>query len=286
MAQKFGGRVINVGICEQNTAMVAAGIAACGGKAFVATYSPFASMRILEQIRSFIAYPKLDVKIISGMGGLSGSTEGVTHQGLEDVSIMRSIPNMLVVVPADSCSTEEITSVITEYNGPVYLRIGRSSVPKVFDNYQFKIGKANILKDEGFDATVICNGIAVYRVLKAEKLLAEQGINVRIVDEMPCVKHIDKDAIISAAKSTRKIITVEENNVLGGLGGAVSEIVTEFFPAPVLRLGIDDIYTKSGPYEELLDEYGFSPSEISMKIKKLLINSKILVRENNLQSIV
>lgn len=269
MAEKYPDRVVNVGICEQNMALVAAGIASCGGKAFAATYAPFASMRILEQIRTYIAYPNLDVKIISGMGGLSGSVEGVTHQGLEDVSIMRSIPNMTVVIATDACSTEEITKVITEYKGPVYLRLGRNAVPKVFHQYQFQIGKARILKDEGLDATVICNGAITHRVLEAEKILKEQGVDVRII-EMPCVKPIDKEAIISAAKLTGRIITVEENSILGGLGGAIAEIVTEYCPVPVLRIGIDDIYTKSAPYNELLDAYGFSSVEMSRKIKAFI----------------
>lgn len=269
MAEKFPDRVINVGICEQNMALVAAGIASCGGKAFAATYAPFASMRMLEQIRTFIAYPNLDVKIIAGMGGLSGSCEGVTHQGLEDISIMRSIPNMIVIVPADSCSTEEITNIITEYNGPIYLRLGRQTVPKVFDHYNFKIGKANILKKYGLDAAVICNGAAVYRVLQAEKLLAAKGIDISII-EMACVKPIDQDVVISASKRTGRIITVEENNVIGGLGSAVAETVTEKFPVPVLRLGIQDIYTESGPHEELLDKYGLSSEAISIEIEKFI----------------
>lgn len=273
MAEMFPDRVINVGICEQNMALVAAGIASCGGKAFAATYAPFASMRMLEQIRTFIAYPKLDVKIIAGMGGLSGSYEGVTHQGLEDISIMRSIPNMIVIVPADSCSTEAITNTITEYNGPIYLRLGRQIVPKVFNHYKFRIGKANILKNNGSDAAVVCNGAAVYRVLQAEKLLAKKGINISII-EMACVKPIDQDAVILAAKLTGRIITVEENNVIGGLGSAVAETVSEKFPIPVLRLGIEDIFTESGPYEELLDKYGLSSETISIKIEKFIYTQK------------
>ena len=269
MQAEFPNRVINVGICEQNMALAAAGIASCGGKAFVATYAPFASMRMLEQVRTFIAYPNLDVKIISGLGGLSGNIEGTTHQGLEDISIMRSIANVVVVVPADSCSTEEITKVISRYEGPAYLRIGRDSVPKVFDSYKFEIGKANIMKAEGTDVAIICNGTAVHRVLQAEKLLAKKGISARII-EMPCVKPIDKEAILAAARSAGRIVTVEENNIIGGLGGAVAEVVTESHPVPVLRIGINDCYTESGPHAELMDKYGLCPKEIAQRTEQFI----------------
>jgi len=269
MSKEFPNRVINVGISEQNMALAAAGIASCGGKAFCATYAPFASMRMLEQVRTFIAYPNLDVKIISGLGGLSGNVEGTTHQGLEDVSIMRCIPGIVVVVPADSCSTEEITRVITRYKGPAYLRIGRGEVPKVFDSYTFEIGKANPIKTDGTDVAFICNGTAVHRVLEADKLLAEKGISTQII-EMPCVKPIDEDAILAAASTAKRIVTVEENNIIGGLGGAVAEVLSLLHPAPLLRLGIADCYTESGPHSELMDKYGLDPAEISQRTEQFL----------------
>ena len=189
-AREFPKKAINVGIAEQNMTLVGAGLASCGAKVFVATYAPFASMRILEQVRTFCAYTDLDVKVVSGLSGLSGNIEGVTHQGLEDISILRAIPNMVVVVPADAASTEVITEEIAKYKGPVYLRIGRGPVPKVFDgDYSFKIGKANIIKEEGTDATIIFNGVTANRVLGAEKLLREKGYNIQLI-EMPCVKPV------------------------------------------------------------------------------------------------
>lgn len=263
LEKKYPEKVVNIGIAEQNMALAGAGAAASGAKAIIATYAPFASMRILEQIRTFIAYPNLDVKIISGLGGLSGNIEGVTHQGLEDVSIMRSIPNMIVVVPADAESTEVISEKIIAHEGPVYLRIGRGPVEKVFDkNYSFEIGKANILKGDGQDAAIICNGAAVARVLQAQKLIEEKGYNVKII-EMPCVKPIDREAILSAAKETKFIVTVEENNIVGGLGSAVCEVLCDEYPSKVVRIGIDDIYTESGPHDELMDKYNLSAEHIA-----------------------
>ncbi|MCL2852326.1 MAG: transketolase family protein [Defluviitaleaceae bacterium] len=273
MRREFPNRVINVGISEQNMALTAAGIASCGGKAFCATYAPFAAMRMLEQVRSFIAYPNLDVKVISGLGGLSGNVEGTTHQGLEDVSIMRCIPGIVVVVPADSCSTEEITRVITRHNGPVYLRVGRGEVPKVFDSYKFEIGKANPIKTEGADIAFICNGAAVHRVLQADKLLAEKGISAQII-EMPCVKPIDEDAILAAARTAKRIVAVEENNIVGGLGGAVAEVLSSLLPTPLLRLGIADCYTESGPHAELMDKYGLDPIEIASRTENFFSHHK------------
>jgi len=274
LENKFPDKVVNVGIAEQNMALVAAGAATCGAKSIIATYAPFASMRILEQIRTFIAYPNLDVKIISGLGGLSGGIEGVTHQGLEDVSIMRSIPNMIVVIPADASSTEVIAEKIISHKGPVYLRIGRGPVPKVFDdNYSFEIGKANIIKEDGKDASIICNGVAVARVLQAQKFLEIEGYSVRII-EMPCVKPIDEDIIIKAAKETNLIITVEENSIIGGLGSAVCEVVCEKHPTKVVRIGLDDAYAESGPHDELLDKYNLSVNNIAMIIMHSIISSK------------
>ncbi len=263
-------RVINNGIAEQNMMLLGAGLAACGAKVFVGTYAPFASMRMLEQVRTFCAYPNLDVKIISGLGGLSGAIEGVTHQGIEDLSLMRCIPNMVVVCPADANATRVITREIAKYQGPVYLRIGRTPVPRVFDSsYQFRIGKANVLKEEGRDATLICNGAAVYRALEAEKLLTQKGYSVRVV-EMPCVKPLDVQAVLDSAKKTRALVTVEENNVLGGLGGAVSEALAENDPTPVYRIGIEDQYTESGSHEELMDKYHLLPSHIAQMTEKLI----------------
>lgn len=268
MLAEFPDRVINNGIAEQNMAMIGAGIAASGGRAVVATYAPFASMRIAEQIRTFVCYPNLDVKVISGLAGLSGNIEGVTHQGLEDIGIMRSMANMIIAVPADAASCTAISREILKYTGPAYLRIGRGSVEKVFDeNYTFRIGKANLLDDAGTDVAVICNGCAVARVLRARELWKADGIRARII-EMPCVKPIDEEAILNAVKDCGVIVTVEEHNVIGGLGSAVCEVVCKAEnPCGVTRIGIDDIYTESGPHNELLDKYNLSPEYIADVVK-------------------
>ena len=270
LAKIYPDHVLNNGIAEQNMMLLGSGMASCGAKVFVGTYAPFASMRMLEQVRTFCAYPGLDVKIVAGLGGLSGAIEGVTHQGIEDVSIMRSIPNMVVVIPADAASTKAVTKVIAAYKGPVYLRLGRTAVATVFDDsYTFAIGKANIVKPDGEDLALICNGAAVARVFEAEKLLKEQGYNVKII-EMPCVKPLDKEAVLQAAGATRAILTVEENNILGGLGGAVAEVLGENQPTLMRRIGIDDQYTESGTHEELLDKYNLSPKHIAQIAEELI----------------
>ena len=268
MAKEFPERVVNVGIGEQNMALAAAGAASCGAKAFCATYAPFASMRILEQVRTFIAYPGLDVKVVSGLAGMSGGVEGVTHQGLEDIGIMRSIPGMVVVVPADAASTEVVTEKIAEYVGPVYLRIGRTPVDKVFgDDYKFEIGKANVLRPEGKDAAVIVNGPVVGRSLIAADMLKDKGYSVQVI-EMPCVKPIDADAIVAAAKATGFVVTIEENNIMAGLGGAVAEVLGEQCPTRMKRIGIRDEYTESATHFELLDVFGFKPEDMASVIEE------------------
>lgn len=270
MMSQFPDRVINNGIAEQNMALIGAGIAVAGGRAVVATYAPFASMRIAEQVRTFICYPNLDVKVISGLAGLSGNIEGVTHQGLEDVGVVRSMPNMTVVVPADAASCTAISRVVLDYKGPAYLRIGRGPVETVFDSgYRFTLGKANLLDASGTDVAVICNGCAVARVLRAKAIWEAAGVRARII-EMPTVKPIDADAVLSAAADCRAVVTVEEHNVIGGLGSAVCEVVcTSDTPRRVVRVGIDDIYTESAPHDQLLDKYNLSPEHIA-KVVTLL----------------
>ena len=267
---QFPKRALNVGIAEQNMALMGAGMAICGAKVFIATYAAFASMRMLEQVRTFIAYPNLDVKIISGMGGLSGGEEGVTHQGTEDVSLLRSIPNMAVVVPADAAATIAITEKLMEYVGPVYLRLGKNESPKVFDeSYSFEMGKANILQSEGKDAAIICNGPVTGRCIRAEKKLRDAGYGTKLI-EMPCVKPIDHDAILWAVKECGLIFTMEDNNIIGGLGSAVAEVVCETGGAVVKRMGLNDQFAQSGDCEELLDYYGFDEDDIVEKVKQAI----------------
>lgn len=263
-------RALNVGIAEQNMALMGAGMAACGAKVFVATYAAFASMRMCEQVRTFIAYPRLDVKIVGGMGGLAGGEEGVTHQGTEDVNIMRSIPNMVVVVAADAASTEAITKVLADYDGPVYLRLGKNASPKVFDeSYSFRIGKANVMKAEGKDAAIMCNGPVISRCIGAEEELRKAGYGVKLI-EMPCVKPIDRETVFWAAEECGRIVTVEDNNILGGLGDAVGAVLAETGGAVLKRLGLNDEFAQSGDCEELLDHYGFDAKSLVSAIIELI----------------
>jgi transketolase len=263
MEERYPDRVFNIGIAEQNMMSIAAGMAATGMQVFVASYAPFMSMRACEQVRTFIAYPNLDVKVVGGMGGLSGGYDGTTHQGLEDVGIMRTIPNMKILVPADAAATAVITAAMAKDNGPVYLRLGKSNpVRKVFDeNYRFEMGKANLLSDEGNDAAVICNGVAVARVLDAQAMLAEKGYKLKVI-EMPCVKPLDTEAVIQAAQATGAVITVEDHNIIGGLGSAVAETLSENCPVRLKRMGIADVFTESGSHDDLLDKYGLAVKNI------------------------
>lgn len=277
MARKYPNRVLNVGIGEQNMALTAVGLATCGAKVFMASYSTFTSMRILEQLRTYIAYSNLDVKIIAGMGGLSGSMEGYTHQGIEEVSIIRSIPNMKLIVAADACSTEEIINVISESDGPVYVSIGRYEGEKIFDLYSFEMGKGNILRyHDKSAASIFCNGPILSRVLQVESVLSDRGCLVNVI-EMPCVKPLDEKLVIEEAKRVGKIVVIEEGTVIGGLGGAICECVSFEYPIPVLRIGINDFFTGAGPYDELLDEVGFSVEKMTKKIIEFVEKRSIMV---------
>jgi transketolase len=260
--QAFPNRVLNVGIAEQNMINMAAGMALLGNLVFAGTYGPFVTLRVMEQIRTFICYPNLNVKIVGGLSGLSNGMEGVTHQGLEDVALMRILPNMTVIVPADSCSTEVITEEIAKHKGPTYIRWGHNSLlPKVFDtNYQFVLGKANFLR-EGTDLTIICNGTMVGRALLATDELSNEGISARVL-EMPCVKPIDTEAIVKCASDTGAIVTAEEHTIIGGLGSAVAEVLCEVFPTPLVRVGINDVFTDSGEQNFLMDKFGMAIEDL------------------------
>jgi len=269
LKEEFPRRVINVGIAEQNMMMVAAGIASTGKIAFACSYAMLNSMRALEQVRTFIAYPNLNVKIVSGLSGLTGGMEGVTHQSIEDMAIMRSIPGMVVLAPADYYSTKVIIRKASEYKGPVYVRLGRKDSPDIFnENYQFKIGKANKLK-EGEDACIIATGLILDRAIKAVNILKERGYSIELL-EMPSIKPIDKEAIIAAARKTGSIITIEDHNIIGGLGGAVAEVLAENYPVKMKRIGLNDTFAESAKYPDLLDKYGLSIENIVNEAKVML----------------
>jgi transketolase len=270
MEKEYPDRVFNIGIAEQNMMAAAAGMAATGMQVYAGSYAPFTCMRACEQVRTFIAYPNLDVKVIGGMGGLSGAVDGVTHQGLEDIGIMRTIPNMKILVPADAAATAVITAAIAQDHGPAYLRLGKGSVRKVFDeDYQFQMGKANVLGDDGNDAAVICNGVMVARVLEARKILAEKGYKLKVI-EMPCVKPLDTETVIRAAQATGVVITVEDHNIIGGLGSAVAETLSENYPVKLKRMGVADVFTESALHDELLDKYGLSVANIVKTVETMV----------------
>lgn len=263
-----GDRFFNMGIAEGNMMGVAAGLSTCGKIPFVSTFAMFAAGRAFEQIRNSICYPNLNVKVCATHAGLTVGEDGASHQAIEDLALMRSIPGMTVINPSDAVETEAVINAIAEFNGPCYVRLGRAAVSTINDNaeYKFEIGKGVELKS-GKDATIIATGIMVEAALEAQKTLAEAGLNVRVIN-IHTIKPIDADMIIKAAKETGVIITAEEHNIIGGLGSAVAEVVTEGCPVPVLRVGVKDTFGESGKPNELLEAYGLTAKDIVNAVKK------------------
>ncbi|WP_027632017.1 transketolase family protein [Clostridium hydrogeniformans] len=263
-------RFINMGIAEGNMMSVAAGISTCGKIPFVSTFAMFAAGRAFEQIRNSIGYPHLNVKICATHAGLTVGEDGASHQAIEDLALMRSIPGMTVICPSDDVETEAAIRAVAKMEGPCYVRLGRSAVNTVNDNeeYKFEIGKAVTLR-EGKDATIVATGIMVDAALDAYNTLAEEGIKVRVLN-IHTIKPIDREALEKAARETGVIVTAEEHNVIGGLGSAVSEVITETYPAPVLKVGVKDTFGESGKPAELLEKYGLTASDIVKTVKKAL----------------
>lgn len=261
-------RFINMGIAEGNMMAVAAGMATCGKIPFVSTFAIFAAGRAFEQIRNSICYPNLNVKICATHAGLTVGEDGASHQSIEDISLMRSIPNMTVICPSDSVETEAVINAIADYKGPCYIRLGRSGVSTINDNknYKFEIGKAVTLR-EGKDAAIIATGIMVEAALEAYNILAEEGIKVKVIN-VHTIKPIDEQTIISAARETGVVITAEEHSIIGGLGSAVCEVLSENHPVPVLRVGVKDTFGESGKPVELLNAYGLTAGNIVKTVKK------------------
>lgn len=269
MAKEFPDRVINVGIAEQNMMGMAAGLAATGMKVWGGSFAPFVAMRALEQFRTFIAYPHLNVKICGGMGGLSAANEGVTHQCPEDMAIMRTIPGNVVVYPADTASCDVIVKELNKHPGPVYIRLGKLPFLKLFDEtYHFELGKANVLED-GTDLTLIGCGSTLTRCLQAKDVLEAEGISARVLD-MSCIKPLDEAAVLAAARETGAIVTVEEGSILGGLGSAVAEVLVEQALVPMQRVGVRDVFGESGDHDALMDKYGLSVKDICAAAKAVL----------------
>ena len=253
-AEKFPDRFINVGIAEQNLMGIAAGLSTFGKIPFASTFAVFATGRAYEQIRNSIAYPNLNVKICATHAGITVGEDGATHQMLEDLSLMRTLPNMTVMCTSDDIQTKWAVREITKINGPVYLRLCRMATLIIYDVTQkFEIGKG-VQIGEGKDASIIATGVTVAEALKAQEILKEKGINVRVID-IHTIKPIDKELIVKCAKETKRIITVEDHNIIGGLGSAVCEVLSEEYPTKVERMGIPDCFGRSGKAEELLHYY-------------------------------
>lgn len=267
--KKFPDRFINMGIAEANMMSTAAGLASCGKIVFASSFAMFAAGRAFEQIRNSICYPCLNVKIGATHAGISVGEDGATHQCLEDIGIMRTLPNMIVINPADDTEAKAAVKAAIEHDGPVYLRFGRLGVPVLFDdNYNFEIGKGVTLK-EGTDVTLVATGLLVGTALDAAELLKNEGINARVIN-IHTIKPIDRDLIAKAAKETGAIVTCEEHNIIGGLGSAVAETVAETCPVPVLRVGTEDVFGKSGKPNELFEAYGLTAENIVSKAKKAM----------------
>ena len=263
-------RFFNMGIAEGNMMGVAAGLSTCGKVPFVSTFAMFAAGRAFEQIRNSICYPKLNVKVCATHAGLTVGEDGASHQAIEDISLMRSVPNMVVINPADDIETEAAIKAVAEMEGPCYVRLGRMAVSRVNDetNYNFVIGKGITLA-EGNDVAIIATGIMVEAALEAKEELAKEGINARVIN-IHTIKPIDEELIIKAAKETGVIVTAEEHSIIGGLGSAVAEVVSEKCPVPVLRVGVKDTFGESGKPNELLEKYGLTSNNIVNKVKNAL----------------
>ena len=267
--KEYPDRFFNVGISEQSLMGTAAGLAAAGKIPFASTFAMFATGRAFEIIRNSICYPKLNVKIAATHAGLTVGEDGASHQAIEDISIMRSIPNMVVLNPADGVEARLCVLKAAEYVGPVYIRLGRSNVPVIFDeNYTFEIGKGVELKS-GEDVTIIATGIMVAKALEASEVLEKEGISARVIN-ISTIKPIDKDIIIKAAKETKGIVTAEEHSIIGGLGSAVAEVLVENCPVPMKRVGVEDTFGESGNGDELLVKYGLTPENIIKNVKSIL----------------
>jgi transketolase len=267
-SSKYPERLFNVGIAESNAVSIAAGLALAGKVAFTSTYAAFIPGKCVDQIRNAIAYPNLNVKLVVSHGGLSVGPDGASHQQLEDIATMRAIPRMRVIVPSDAIATKKLTHLLAETDGPFYMRLARPSSPIIYDDEEeFEIGKAKLLKD-GNDISIISCGLMVNEALEAADMLKDAGISAKVID-MFCIKPIDKDMIIEAS-NTNGIITVEEHNIYGGLGAAVSEVVVENKPVRMKRIGVEDRFGESGDADELLDKYGLKAKHIAKKAKEFL----------------
>jgi len=269
-AKKFPERFYNAGIAEQDAICTAAGFATCNKTVFVSTFAMFATGRAYDQIRNTVAYSKLNVKIVATHAGVTVGEDGASHQMLEDIGLMRAIPNMLIMVPSDSVETKAIIEYAAEYNGPVYIRLSRTNLVNINDEntYKFQFGKAQILEN-GKDVTLITNGETVIECLNAKKLLLEKGIDAEVIN-VHTVKPLDVETVVNSAKKTNRVITVENHSINNGLGSAVCEALCESYPCKVTRIGIKDVFGQSGEQRELMHHYRLTAEELSEDIANLI----------------
>ena len=268
--KKFPDRFINMGIAEANMMSTAAGLASCGKTVFASSFAMFAAGRAFEQIRNSICYPNLNVKIGATHAGISVGEDGATHQCLEDIGIMRTLPNMVIINPADDVEAKAAVRAACEHDGPVYLRFGRLGVPVIFDEatYKFEIGKGVVLS-EGTDVTIVATGLMVEMALNAKELLKCEGISAEVIN-IATIKPIDEELITKSALKTGAVVTCEEHNILGGLGSAVAEVLCENAPVPMERVGTRDVFGRSGVPKKLLEDYGLTSEAIAESCKKVI----------------
>lgn len=266
-AKEFPNRFFDMGIAEQNMISTAAGISTCGKIPYASTFAVFAAGRAYDQIRNSVCYPNLNVNICATHAGITVGEDGATHQMIEDISLMRTLPNMTVISTSDDIQTKWAVKEISKINGPVYLRLSRLATPTIYDeNQKFEIGKAIQIGD-GTDGTIFATGVTVSEAIKAQEILKEKNINVRVID-IHTIKPIDKDIIIKSAKETKKLISIEDHNIIGGLGTAISEVLTDEYPTKLIRLGIKDTFGKSGKAEELMKYFGITAENIEILFEK------------------
>ena len=263
-AKEYPNRFFDMGIAEANMLSTAAGLATCGKIPYASTFAVFAAGRGYDQIRNSICYPKLNVKICATHAGITVGEDGATHQMLEDISLMRTLPNMTVLSPSDDIQTKWMIREISKMDGPVYVRLARLATSIIYEeNQKFEMGKA-IQIGEGTDGTVFATGVTVAEAMKAQEELKTQGIDIRVVD-VHTIKPIDQEMIIKCAKETKKLVSVEDHSIIGGLGSAISEVLTEEYPAKLERMGMKDIFGKSGKAEELMEYFGLTSKAIVEK---------------------
>ena len=260
-AKEFPNRFFDMGIAEQNMISTAAGMATCGKIPYASTFAVFAAGRAYDQIRNSVCYPKLNVKICATHAGITVGEDGATHQMIEDISLMRTLPNMTVISTSDDLQTKWAVKEISKINGPVYLRLSRLATPIIYDeNQKFEIGKAVQIGD-GTDATIFATGVTVSEAIMAQRILKERNINIRVVD-VHTIKPIDKEMIVKCAKETKKLISIEDHNIIGGLGSAISEVLTDECPTKLIRIGIKDTCGKSGKAIELMKYFGITAEDL------------------------